>query len=211
MSKEQNVINYYLLCNKLTNIIRTGWKIWNVQRDRIESIAEHIYNVQMLAIAMKSEYKYKIDIEKVILMLAIHELGETVIGDITQFDITKENKKRIEHDAVHKILEPLLDGKKIESLFLEFDSHETPESLFAFQCDKLQNDIQSKIYDKEGCIDLNNQENNHLLNNEVVKKYLESKESFSNMWIKFGQNTYPYDENFMAVSNYVLNNDIEIK
>lgn len=181
MSKEQNVINYYLLCNKLTNIIRTGWKIWNVKRDRIESIAEHIYNVQMLAIAMKSEYKYKIDIEKVILMLAIHELGETVIGDITQFDITKENKKRIEHDAVHKILEPLLDGEKIESLFLEFDSHETPESLFAFQCDKLQNDIQSKIYDKEGCIDLNNQENNHLINNEVVKKYLESKESFSNM------------------------------
>jgi 5'-deoxynucleotidase YfbR-like HD superfamily hydrolase len=52
MSKESNVINYYVLCNKLTNVIRTGWKDWNVNRSRLESVAEHIYGVQMLAIAM---------------------------------------------------------------------------------------------------------------------------------------------------------------
>ena len=63
MSKEQNVINYYVLCNKLKNVIRIGWKDWNVQRDRIESVAEHIYGVQMLAIAMHSEFEYDIDIE----------------------------------------------------------------------------------------------------------------------------------------------------
>ena len=42
----------------------------------------------MLAIAMKSEYQYDIDIEKVILMLAVHELEEIVIGDLTLFQIT---------------------------------------------------------------------------------------------------------------------------
>ena len=72
-------------------------KTWNVKRDRLESVAEHVYGVQMLAIAMKSEYSYDIDIMKVILMLAVHELGETVIGDLTQFDITKEEKEIIEH------------------------------------------------------------------------------------------------------------------
>lgn len=55
MKKEQKVLNYYILCNKLKDIVRTGWKDWNVQRERIESIAEHVYGVQMLAIAMKSE------------------------------------------------------------------------------------------------------------------------------------------------------------
>jgi putative hydrolase of HD superfamily len=68
MSKEKNVINYYVLCNKLKNVIRTGWLDWNVQRDRVESIAEHIFGVQMLAIAMKSEYEYDIDLTKVIFM-----------------------------------------------------------------------------------------------------------------------------------------------
>lgn len=43
MSKEQDVINYYVLCNKLKNVIRTGWLDWKVQKNRLESIAEHIY------------------------------------------------------------------------------------------------------------------------------------------------------------------------
>ena len=53
MKKEQKVLNYYVICNRLKDVIRTGWKDWNVKRDRIESVAEHIYSVQMLAIAMK--------------------------------------------------------------------------------------------------------------------------------------------------------------
>ena len=101
MSKEQSVINYYIMCNRLKNVIRTGWKKWNVQRERIESVAEHIFGVQMLAIAMKSEYQYDVDILKVVFMLAIHELGETVIGDLTQFQISKGEKEKIEHVPIN--------------------------------------------------------------------------------------------------------------
>ena len=72
----------------------------------------------MLAIAMKSEYQYDIDIQKVIFMLAIHELGETVIGDLTQFQISREEKEKTEHEAVHKILSGLVDGEQIEKIFL---------------------------------------------------------------------------------------------
>ncbi len=209
MTKEQRVLNYYVLCNKLKNIIRTGWKDWNVQRERIESIAEHVYGVQMLAIAMKSEYEYDIDLERVIFMLAVHELGETIIGDLTQFQISKSEKEKIEHEAVHNILQGLLDGKIIEELFLEFDERKTKESLFAYQCDKLECDLQFKLYDQEHCVDLNNQENNNTKENERVKKLLETGESWSTMWLKFGQQTYPYDDNFKAVSAYALNNNIE--
>ena len=105
MKKEESVIKYYVLCNKLKNVIRTGWKDWNVKRERIESVAEHIYSVQMLAIAMKSEFHYDIDIMKVVLMLAVHELGETVIGDLTMFQISKEEKEKLEHEAVKEIFE----------------------------------------------------------------------------------------------------------
>ena len=208
MTKEENVINYYVLCNKLKNVIRTGWKDWNVQSDRIESVAEHIFGVQMLALAMYSEYQYDIDIMKVIFMLAVHELGETVIGDLTQFQISKEEKEKIEHEAVHKILSGLLDGNQIEKLFLEFDSHSTKEAMFAYQCDKLECDLQSKLYDEEGCVDLNKQDGNDTMNNSIVKELLDSGCSWSSMWLQFGQKIYPYDENFRAVSNYALNNNI---
>lgn len=43
MKKEENILRYYVLCNKLKNTIRTGWKDWNVKRERLESVAEHIF------------------------------------------------------------------------------------------------------------------------------------------------------------------------
>ncbi len=207
MTKEENVIRYYVICNKLKDTIRTGWKDWNVQKERIESVAEHIFGTQMLAIAMKSEFDYDIDIMKVVFMLAIHELGETIIGDLTQFQISKEEKMKIEHDAVHNILRDLVDGEELEKLFLEFDEKKTKEAIFAYNCDKLECDIQSKLYEKY--VDLNKQEGNTTFNNFEVQALLKDNNSFSDMWIKFGQKKYNYDENFMAVSNYVLNNDIE--
>lgn len=208
MSKEESVINYYVLCNKLKDIVRTGWKDWNVERDRIESIAEHIFGVQMLAIAMKSEYEYDVDIMKVIYMLAIHELGETVIGDLTQFQISKEEKEKIEHEAVHKILNGLLDGEQIEELFLEFDSCSTKEAFFAFQCDKLECDLQSKIYDEEGCVDLSKQEDNIAFKNETVQELLNKGLSWSEMWLEFSRKAHPYDDNFKSVSNYAMENKL---
>ena len=63
-------------------------------------------------------------------MLAIHELGETVIGDLTQFEIDSKSKEIIEHKAVHTILDGLIEGKKLEELFLEFDAKRNKRSYF---------------------------------------------------------------------------------
>ena len=208
MSKEENVIKYYVTCNRLKNVIRTGWKDWHVKKDRIESVAEHIFGVQMLAIAMKSEYGYEIDLMKVIFMLAVHELGETVIGDLTQFQIGREEKEKLEHEAVHQVLTDLLDGDQIEALFLEFDARETKEALFAYQCDKLECDLQSKLYDEEGWVNLQDQDGNDTMQDERVQKLLKEGNSWSSMWLKFGQQVYPYDENFRAISNYAIENKV---
>ena len=207
MSKEENVVRYYVKKKKKKNVIRTGWKDWNVKKERLESVAEHIYGTQMLALAMKSEYNYDIDILKVIYMLALHELEETVIGDLTLFQISKEEKKKIGHNAINKILNNLIDKDKMTSIILEFDERKTKEALFAHYCDKLECDIQSKLYDKY--VDLNDQENNTTFNDSKVQELLNEKKSFSWMWLKFGQQRYNYDENFLSVSNFVMNNDIE--
>lgn len=204
ISKEQSVLDYYILCNRLKHVIRTGWKDWKVQRERIESVAEHVFGVQMLALAMKSEYQYDIDIMRVIFMLAVHEIGETVIGDLTRFQIGADEKEKMEHEAVHKILGGLLDGEQIEELFLEFDAHKTPEALFAYQCDKLECDLQCRLYDEEGCVDLNHQEGNATMDDPLVKELLASGASWSEMWLKFSQKNYPYDEHFRAVSDYAM-------
>lgn len=208
MSKEQTVIKYYVLCNKLKDLIRTGWVNWNVQRNRIESVAEHIYSTQMLAIAMKYTYNYDIDLLKVILMLAIHESEEIFIGDLTIFDISKEEKEKMGHEAIHKLFNGILAAQELENLILEFDEKKTKESLFAFYCDKLECDLQAKLYDEQKCVDVNNQDNNDIRFNEDVDKLLKQNKTWGEMWLIFGQQRYNYDENFKNVSNYALSNKI---
>lgn len=210
MNKAQNVIEFYMLCNKLKNIVRTGWLDWGVNRERIESIAEHVYGTQMLAISMWSEFGYNIDIKKVLSMLAVHELEETIIGDLTQFQIDRKTKEEMGHRAVKQILSKLSGGATIEQLILEFDERKTPEAQFAYFCDKLECDLQCKAYDEEHCVDLNNQENNNTAKNDDVKQLLESGKTWGEMWMTFGQARYNYDEHFLEVSNYAMQNPISL-
>ena len=159
MEREERVIGYYVLCNKLKDLIRKGWKDWNVDRERIESVAEHNYGTQQLAIAMQNVYHYNIDLTKVIMMLAVHELEETIIGDLTQFDISRKEKEKIGHDAVEGICDFFKLKSTVKDLIFEFDEKKTDEAKFAFMCDKLECDIQCKLYDEENCVDLENQDN----------------------------------------------------
>lgn len=185
----------------MKDVVRTGWKDWNVSRGRLESVAEHIFGVQMLAVVMNSEYQYNVDIFKVIMMLAVHELEEIYIGDLTLFQISKEEKDLLGHEAVEKVLHGLLDKDRIKSLIIEFDKRETPEAKFAYYCDKLECDLQCKLYDEESCVDLNKQEENSACENELVKKLLSANMSWSEMWLTFGKHRYNYDENFKEVSD----------
>lgn len=209
MDKEKNVINYYVLCNKLKNVIRKGWIDWKVERDRVESVAEHVYGVLQLAIAMYSEYDYDIDIFKVIFMLSIHELEETIIGDLTLFEISESEKNNIGHNAIEKILSPLLKGEEIKALIYEFDERKTKEAIFAYHCDKLECDLQCKIYDEENCVDLNNQNDNKTYYDNRVQELLKDDSTWSDMWLEFDKPKFYDDKNFLSVLEYAKNNEIK--
>lgn len=205
---EESVVKYYVLCNKLKNTIRTGWKDWKVQKERLESVAEHIYGVQMLAIAMYSQYNYKLDLNKILLMLAIHELEEIIIGDLTCFQINEEEKVKIGHRAVEEVLSGILIKDELNNLIKEFDDRKTEEAIFAYHCDKLECDIQCKLYDEENLVDINDQDDNKTYHNDKVKKLLEAGENWSSMWLEFDREKFLDDENFIKVLNYVKNNKI---
>ena len=207
-SKEFRVVRFYVLCNRLKDLIRTGWKNWGVKRKRVESVAEHIYGVQMLAIAIWSEYDHEIDLMKVLSMLAVHELEETGIGDFTPFQISKEEKLKKGHEGVEKILKELSKGEKIKDLIFEYDEQKTKEARFAYCCDKLESDLQCKIYDEQNCVDITKKVSDEVHNDKRVKAYLEKEKSWSKMWIKFKQERYDYKDPFLAISNFVKDNKI---
>ena len=205
MKKEKRVVDFYVLCNRLKDVIRTGWIDFNVKKGKAESVAEHTYGVQMLAIAMYIEYKYVIDIKKVIYMIAIHDIGEALIGDLTDFNISKEAKEEKEHDAVHIILSKMLDAKKVEKLFIEFDEGKSPEAIFARNCDKLECDIQAKIYDEAELV--GSQRYNKTLTDQE-KDNIKKGKPWYKIFFKADRKIYKIDKNFLSVSKFVENNDI---
>ena len=207
--KSKRIIDFYLICYRLKNLIRTGWLDWHLNKDRVESVAEHIYGTQMLAISMYSEFNYDIDLEKVIMMLAVHELEETIIGDLVFFDVTKEEKTKMGHDAVEKILKDLLKGEEIKQYILEFDEGKTKEAKFAYNCDKLECDIMCKLYDDEGFFPLESIEQATHISNPKVKEIIKNGEAtLSDLWISNDLNVIDYDDNFREVAKYIKNNHI---
>ena len=206
----KNVCDFYALTHRLKNLIRTGWKRWNVKADRLESVAEHIYGTQMLAFAVNSEFNLGIDIEKVILMLAFHELGEISVGDIAFIDgVSKEDKHRRELSAVLQILEPLSDKNRIIDLFNEFEERKTKEAQFAYLMDKIECDLQCKCYEENRNVSLNTEQKgvSESIRQDALEKGVKT---FSEMWVGYEREKNVYRSSQLAkdITDYILSNKV---
>lgn len=201
-----NVIEFYKIATVLKQVIRSGWKQWNVRRERLESVAEHVYGTCMLAIAMASEYNYNVDIKRIVMMMAIHELEETVIPDITPFDgISEEEKMQMGHNAIVNILSPLASADELINLIMEFDSRATAEARFAYQCDKLECDLMSIMYDRQETVEFETA-TNRVTGSPRLKGMYDSGEAKTMADFFYLHDKEKYDSNFMAVLDEMYEN-----
>lgn len=203
-----DAMRFYLLATQLKYKIRSGWDEthWNVSKERIESIAEHVYGTCILALSIYSEFETNLDINKVVKMLVIHEIGEVLIPDFTPFEgITPEEKMKIEHEAMEDVLGELIKKDGYYSLLLEFDEKKTKESIFAHHCDKMEADIQAKVYQDMGCQhSLDEQENNVVFKSQRVQQMVkDGAKSAFDIWYEWDKSLYYDDEIFANILDYV--------
>ena len=202
----EEIFKFYYLNFGLKNKVRTGWdsKPWNIKSSRIETVSEHVVGTLSLAMALGSEFEYNLDIDKVLKMLTIHEIGETLIGDVTPFDgITPEKKKEIEHQAMRDVLGNLKEKDRLLDLLYEFDNHETPEAKCSHYCDKIEADLQAKIYQDKGMHhSLDDQKNNVVFNSSKVQQMVKdgAKDAFD-IWYEWDKTIYVKDNQFPEFMN----------
>ena len=202
----EEIFKFYYLNFRLKNKVRTGWdkNHWNVKSDRIETVSEHVVGTISLAMALNSEFEYQLNIDKVLKMLAIHETGETLIGDITPFDgITPEKKKEIEHQAMRDALGDLKERDNLLALLYEFDEQETPEERCSHYCDKIEADLQAKIYQDKGMHhSLDDQDNNVVFKSSRVQQMVKNgaKDAFD-IWFEWDKSIYANDSQFPEFIN----------
>ena len=143
------ITDFFNTSAKLKNIPRQGW-IEKLSLNTTESVADHTFSMAMIGMIFSDLENY--DTEKILKIILLHDLAESVIGDIPPQHISKERKTKLENTAMKEILNNLPDRiqKQYSSLWMEYQLNLSMESQLVHQIDKLEMALQAKIYSNEG-------------------------------------------------------------
>ena len=114
---------------------------------RHESVAEHSWMMTLMAYFMKDEFP-EVDMDKVVRMCIIHDLGECFTGDIPTFDKTavhEENEETLLYSWVRTLPENY--ANEMIALYEEMAERKTIESKIYKAIDGLEALIQHNISD----------------------------------------------------------------
>lgn len=109
---------------------------------RRESVAEHSWRLALMAMLLEDEFP-DTDINKVIKMCLIHDLGEVFTGDIATFDKTEADSEREEQLYEEWIAGfPEVQREQFRDLLTEMSALETKEAKLYKALDKMEAVIQ---------------------------------------------------------------------
>lgn len=109
---------------------------------RVESVAEHSWRISLMAFLLRHEFP-DANIDKVVDMCLIHDLGECFTGDIPTF-LKTDSDRKTEDDLLNLWLEnlPTDISTDFKNLYEEMEAQETKEAKIYKALDKLEALIQ---------------------------------------------------------------------
>jgi putative hydrolase of HD superfamily len=111
-------------------------------KGKTESVAEHSWRVSLMALMLRSEFP-DVDINKVVNMCLIHDLGECFTGDIPVFQKTDSDRKT-EDSLLQQWLNEIPSelSKEFSELYSEMQAQRSKEAKIYKALDKLEALIQ---------------------------------------------------------------------
>ena len=111
-------------------------------KGRPESVAEHSWRISLMAFLLRHEFP-ELNIDKVVDMCLIHDLGECFTGDIPTFRKTEHDRETEDSLLRQWVLSlPPELSEDLSALYAEMDAQETPEAKLYKSLDKLEAVIQ---------------------------------------------------------------------
>ncbi|GFR42290.1 hypothetical protein Agub_g3188, partial [Astrephomene gubernaculifera] len=141
-------MDFLLLLQQLKLTKRTGWVRKNVNGP--ESIADHMYRMSMMALLATDS---GVDVTRCIKMALVHDVAESIVGDITPHcGVSEADKHEAELRAVGRIRELLgahtAAAREVECLWLEYEAGASAEALLVKDLDKLEMIITAHQYEQ---------------------------------------------------------------
>ena len=109
---------------------------------RPESVAEHSWRLSLAALLLRREFP-ELDIDRVVDMCLVHDLGECFTGDIPAF-VKTEADRETEDSLLSRWVASLPEevSSELAALYAEMDAQETAEAKLYKALDKLEAVIQ---------------------------------------------------------------------
>lgn len=168
MSVDQS-INLIMELEKLKAVYRKT-KV-QVDDNRHENSAEHSWHSSLAAQILYGFSDIKVDINKVIKMLLIHDIAEMYAGDLFAFDDNQQQHKKLEYEAINRLFNnfPLESVAKIRQLWFEFEEGTTPEAQFALCVDRILPFLQNIHNEGGSWVEFNISKSQILKRNELLQ------------------------------------------
>lgn len=134
---------------KLKSVQRAGW-VSKVKVRSAESVADHTFAT--CAVAMLFADMLGLDTARVMRMVILHDLAESVVGDYMPGDVPKADKARKEKKAMNSILNGLPAAVRSDyaKIWQEYLDNKTKTSRFVHRIDKLEMAMQASLYATQG-------------------------------------------------------------
>lgn len=143
----KRILDFLALSERLKLELRHSW----LSNGRQESVAEHSWQMALMALLMHRHLQQPVDIEKTLKMILVHDLVEAEVGDVPFFDTGERKRLKAvrERAAIEKIRGALdaATGQEIYELWQEYEAKATAESRFAGALDHLEVQVQHNLAD----------------------------------------------------------------
>ncbi|NCD71892.1 HD domain-containing protein [Mucilaginibacter agri] len=152
----KKILEFLHVAENLKKLIRHSW----LSDGRQESVAEHTWRMSLMFLLVEPHLGIKVDAQKTLEMIIIHDIIEALVGDIPafeQFDAeTKLQKVKMETNAINEIRQTLDNqtGEKFYELWHEFENKQSNEAKVANALDKLEAQIQHNEADISTWLDI---------------------------------------------------------
>lgn len=132
----RKIIDFIIELDKLKAVLR---KTKPLGLDRYENVAEHSWQVCLLAQLLSKYAPVPVDIVRVTELLLVHDIPEIDIGDQIVYQTKANSRVDAERQASARIfgLLPESDGARMMSRWQEYEERKTSEAVFAHAIDRL--------------------------------------------------------------------------
>jgi putative hydrolase of HD superfamily len=140
-------LEFFNISANLKNISRQGW-IDKLSITNPESVADHTFSMAMIGMVLSD--LDNCNTEKILKMILLHDLAESITGDFTPEQKPKNEKTILENSVMKNILSHLPENLQTQYLKIweDYVQNKSSEANLVHQVDKFEMALQAKIYQK---------------------------------------------------------------